>query len=1573
MALLDQLTEETSSDFYVAADVHNIANGGNSFWDTITSFENIPKFIGLGAASGINQIYNIAPSIGNWFGGNFKESDFGEVLSRFDTDLGAYYQEHKDGVDTLGFVLGSFVPGMAGVKALRAGQTAARAAVESGNVGANFSRVTGLLAPNRAANVTEATKQLIAGNSPFSLQHKSVLAALRAGAGQAALETAAFEGAVAATMFNSPILEEQSKTDLLTNMLFAGAIGTTIGGVLDGVRSVSQIKKGLKAFDTEASPWTYIEKGSAIATPAEKLALYNHQRLGMPSVVPGAENAAKLAELGATKKAKLEQLIRAEFQTLTGNDTVLADVMTKDFLAKGFDDSISNVWELQAATRLSKESREERLLGFVSKGKFDDKMMQELYDSTTSYIRFYGDDIGKVTDEVPAVSYLGDSLPAKSTVELVAQGAKINGKLHAVKRDKFDFFKASENQLEIRTAWARKYLDVTDDVVIRYDDIPMLDAAFGKGALPKIDVNGTVWRPATQEEFLENLITYKKTLAQKLLDSTSNQLPVARVAKMVNVKENWLTGTLASREVTDDVFADLSNLAAYKKLTGDTARNTLLDVPSTVKLGYRKQNVTSADGFVLEGMEAILRQEQLYKQDAERVAAAVLGEELVPLNTSDIMRADRMGAGASFLTFASGNYGSLASLMEYAGSRVTSIIQRKRDAVADTLKPFLYKLTTDTEAALEWSTLTQKVRGSQHTWKLLEDGSGLRIYEDDLYAAAQEAGEEATILFNSPTVADLARANIELNATRVSNLKAVRSVQGLEDGKRADAFYTAPPNPKNYPFFAFVTDPTVTGTGHTKMLYAATEQDLKNQIAAVRTQFPEFRVLEKGEAEQYYKAIGQFDYEKTLSDNYIDTALKRKGVSERFLPLTDPKVIAEELLDWHLRSEAGVVREAASAFYEPQFAALRQLGEQYTLAATSRYGGKSLSKYAESSVANPYTDYIKVALGINTAHEYPFWMPVQKMFEQKVSSLFGAIKSTWQAAPTLAGLERVNQQLLDAGYKGAAYDAMLAASVNTGIPQAALSKYIQHSNAALSFFALRSDPLNALNNVIGNNVLLNTEIRSVLRNIENANSDAAGELAALAKLTVPGTDKQILSHSKLIGRAISAFHSRNDGTLQFFKDKGFITDIRAQYMQSLDDLAIRSTDTIVDVESRSQVALATAKKWAGTAEKYSANSLAEEFNRFVSAHVMKDITDLAVKHGVMDDKSALAYINTFVNRTQGNFLAAQRPMLFQGPVGQAIGLFQTYQFNLIQQLLRHVAEGSKKDSAMLLGLQGSIYGMNGLPAFNAINTHIVGTAKGNTENKDIQHAVYSGVGKDAGDWLMYGLASNMFLHPDLKMNMYTRGDINPRHVTVVPTNPADVPFINAQIKFFGNVFDTLTKMDNTGNTANLFLQGLQNNGLSRPLAGLAQTMQAATNPQGQVLNISKQGNIIGSNDFLSLMTLGRMAGAKPLDEAIVQDTTFRMKAYAANKASQLQSLGKDVKSTLFAGGAPTQEQIEGFMDKYVELGGKQTEFNKFMLRQYTNATKSQAEQMRDTLSKPYARSLQEIMGGVDPTPMPEEP
>ena len=601
---------------------------------------------------------------------------------------------------------------------------------------------------------------------------------------------------------------------------------------------------------------------------------------------------------------------------------------------------------------------------------------------------------------------------------------------------------------------------------------------------------------------------------------------------------------------------------------------------------------------------------------------------------------------------------------------------------------------------------------------------------------------------------------------------------------------------------------------------------------------------------------------------------------------------------------------------------------------------------------------------------YPWWVKPNQMADQAVSTLLKAATKVMETAKTPEQLAEVNRMLEKGGYKGAYYDEGMTIFANAKPARGALSSVVQTGNSIMATVVLRLDALNAVNNAVSANVLLGAETKAIVRAISRGDEEAVGALAALTQIRVPGTTETIFAPSKLIANAMRKFNAldpKSSPEFQFYKDNGYITSISDQYRSTLDDLTFNPAEGIGKWKSKIEGTHKKLRDLADTGEKWTGNRLAEEFNRFVAADVMKQMSDVAVSRGLMTGKEQLAYINTFVNRTQGNYLAAQRPMMFQGPVGQAIGLSQTYQFNLMQQLLRHVGEGHAKDSMTLLGLQGTIHGLNGLPGFNAINTHLVGTASGNREHRDAYDAVYGIAGKDAGDWLMYGAASNALglIDPDLKINLYTRGDINPRHVTIVPTDPASVPIIQASAKVFANIFETGRKLAAGGDPATTILQGLEHNGLSRPLAGLAQTLQGTVNPLESSYSTSKRGNVIGANDLFSLVNVGRVLGGKPLDEAVAIDAVYRYKSYALKDTKRRALLGEAMKSTMIAGQDPSQEQIEDFALAYAKAGGRQIEFNKWFTSLYKNANLSQANKIKNNLKSPFSESMQRLMGGRD--------
>jgi hypothetical protein len=716
----------------------------------------------------------------------------------------------------------------------------------------------------------------------------------------------------------------------------------------------------------------------------------------------------------------------------------------------------------------------------------------------------------------------------------------------------------------------------------------------------------------------------------------------------------------------------------------------------------------------------------------------------------------------------------------------------------------------------------------------------------------------------------------------------------------------------------------------------------------------------KSDTEEFHRAYGDYEYSRTLNESYIDSELKNKGIYSEHFTKTDPQKIVNDVVQQHLREDDVLAMELMRAKNQKGFDFLEDQGKAYSRVEGSTLGTTSTARI-EASGKNPYLDYIKTALDISKAPESQMLYGFNKFLDESVSRAVGAVKDVWNNTRTPYDAARINDTIEKYGMKTGYRDAALDLMVNHTAPKGELTKFVRAANGIMSTFTLGLDPLNGLVNAIGANVLRGTETKQLVDAINAGDSKLAGKLADLAKIDMTGQGDLVLSPLKLYSQAQKNFFEdgwKGDGVLaKRYKDAGYITGDAQKFHNIMDDFALKGTETVADLDSRINRAFATAKELSALGRKYTGNNFAEDYNRFISADVMRQLTDLAESGGLLTRQESHSYINTFVNRVDGNTVASQRPLMFQGPIGNAIGLFQSYQFNMMQNLFRYSAEGAKKDTAMLMGLQGTLFGLNGLPGFQFINSHIVGTSSGNTNHVDLYDATYGAAGKQMGDLIMYGLPSDL-----LRTNLYSRGDINPRSLTVVPTAIKDVPFVSGFTNVLGGIKETMSKMANGADVWSSFLQGVEHNGISRPLAGMAQVLEA-TGPAGQVYSTTTKGSILFSNDLVSLASLSRLSGGRPLDEALVNDGMFRIHSYQQADHDHLNKIGEAVKASAINGLVPSEDQVGQFAAEYAKDGGKQQNFNKWMLNEMKNANMNEAQKITAQLQNPFAKKVQVLMGG----------
>lgn len=944
------------------------------------------------------------------------------------------------------------------------------------------------------------------------------------------------------------------------------------------------------------------------------------------------------------------------------------------------------------------------------------------------------------------------------------------------------------------------------------------------------------------------------------------------------------------------------------------------------------------------------------------------------------------GAGATLLGASNANYGQNAKLaVQELGKNVSLVTQRRRDAAIETLSSHVNAIKESPEAAAELSVLTTALRKSPLKYVLdaPQDltafgaaNAKVRLVSTDVLNLARRQydgniDEALDVLEGTATmphamdiknreVAAFIRTHSTINSQRRDKLGVLYNARGLTIAKHSDlpVIYVPPINTVRYPYHAFVKTKNKVGLGtDVGMVTARTEEQLRTLTADLGD---DFDVFFKSDTDNYFKAKGEYDYNLTLNEGAVNSELARRDKLADAFPETRAENILEDYLQFHAKGEEKLVRTAAEVRNGQFFSEMKFLSKTFRREAESVTRG--IGSRFKSKVADPFGDYIKTALNISKQQEFPLLDSLNE-FVDKLGMEAGQVfeKGFRDAKSGLISWERANELMEQYGMRGMYGNIDQYVAANERYPRNLIREGLQKANMLLAGLSLRLDVANSLLNIISTPIMLGTELSSI-RQMLKTGSPELGKLNELMSIKVPGRAGRVPTMMPRLADAINNyFGADNIALIARYRNIGAIKDISALYHEVLDDLTFRPGG---------------AKSWFTKLEagiekgsKLTGNNMSEELTRFISADVMRQLTDPIVEAGRMTVREQDAYISTFVNRVQGNYVTSQRPIAFQGTTGAAISLFQTYTFNVLQQLHRHMGAGDKKTLAIFAGLQGSIYGLNGLPFFDAVNTHLIGgLAAGNPEHRDLYNTLPS-FNKELGDWMLYGTASAFPLFSGSSPALYTRGDMNPRHITLIPINPLDVPAVNASIR----VYDTITGMGKNilqgADVGDSLLKGLEHQGLNRPLAGFAQLLAGrTTTSQGAIISAANDLETAGlmatvADRVVNFGGVSRLMGARPMDESIALNTLYRQKQYQAMDRARLERLGEVVKTKLYGGQVPTDEEYEDFMLRYTRSGGRIESFAQAMQRWSRDANQSVVNQLAEKNRSHYSQTLQTIMGG----------
>lgn len=1209
---------------------------------------------------------------------------------------------------------------------------------------------------------------------------------------------------------------------------------------------------------------------------------------------------------------------------------------------------------------------------------------------------------GDISEE--AVVHFADTA-RKGTVKHSLGGIEANGKFYKQAGTKLTSIADDSIEGSARFAWASQ-LDIAafkaaTNQTIDTRDLAMLSRfvelsdEHGAAALAQFKIiDGAVTTNIDEIPNLKDFLLDSKLVVLEEQLAKNGNYDLRHIAAHLNMSVDSLEGAIARNFVpprtNDQIEQALTTADALRPKTAQVEWDFSTTQKLLDPLEAYKQNF--GPGFQATRELTVEYQVAIRTQVNRNAANAVLGEDAALFRDAPkdlALDVSQEGAGSGVFTASNAGYDQQAKLwVQDTGKQVALVSQRNVDNVAMTLAPYVNQIRDTPQAAAELGVLTTALRKSEYRYVANPEGgqqlistevrrlmasegvdseTALRMLNVQMQSAGRTARIHHVLDIENQAVFDFLQVHARINSGRQEKFTTLYNAAGqARKPLTENVIYVPPIDTAKYKHIAFVRTKEKIGiASETSVITAHSEQQLRELARQVESD--KYDVFFQADTAAYYKAKGEYDYSRTLNETRVNSDLARTGTLADHLPETRAENVLTDYMSFHSREEQKLVRDAVQVKNRQFFSELQFLSDNYRVVSesTTFAQGARLQKKVE----DPFGDYVKTALNVSKQQEFPLLDSLNEFVDKlglaagdAMQKAFGDAKKglvSWGEADALAKKFGLGTPYAETNDMVAAY-----LSANKAVPKNVIKETFQKANMLLANFTLRLDFANSLINIVSTPIMLGTEVSSIKQMFKNQ-PELLAEVNALMSVKVPGREYAVPSTMKLIADATkNYFGSSKQELMTRYSEIGAIKEVSRLYHDMLDDLAFSPAYS--------------PKTWAtkvdGATEnlsKFTGNQFSEDFTRFVSADVMRQITEPLVKAGKFSLQDQNAWISTFVNRVQGNYVTSQRPIVFQGTTGGAISLFQTYAFNVLQQLYRHVESRDKRTLMTFAGLQSTVFGFNGLPFFDAVNTHIIGSHVAGNPGHNDAYNVLPAFNKELGDWMLYGSASAFPLFTGSAPALYTRGDINPRHISVLPTNIADVPAVSASLKLADTIYSFGKNMANGADMSDAMLQGLEYQGWNRPLAGFAQLLAGQS-------TTSKGSLISAANDLQATSWLGalaertveyggaaRLMGARPMDEAVALNQMYRNKTYEALDRARLANLGRAVKTKLYNGESPSEEELNSFMTKYASSGGRIENFSQFMQRSMKDANASVINQTAAKLGTSSGRKLQQLMGGED--------
>lgn len=1478
----------------------------NTLWETTT------KGIPLAIVSAGTQLWNGVGTLGNIsipFGADVKPTDIIGAESYKD-----YYAKHHEGVDFAGFLGSAWIPSTLAIKGVKALQTIGRVSEASaGSLGLLTNQAEGFY-------LSKAADAMALGANPRLYR---TAAALSSGL-QVGLEATAAEAATYAALNQSPMYDGVHDVgDFLGNL---ATVGGTFGALGTAFKYMRQPATKFSYAGWDADKTTLGEVRSAVAKARQEASYIeapiggNGEYLDIANTklfvkqnkpVMISDTAGNVVEAAYNfeppKNAKSLNPFKEGSEAYNNfNVRLEADIAQRA--------NTANTLKYSAINNLVKDSSAD--IRPVIKNFLDDADPQ-----TRSYILANLESVSRATVEGgvdPKVMYLdlATGEVAQKAHVLAPDIGKVTYKEGVVRYgDKaISFPDTNLASLSTRTV---------DEHNVAYH---FVEQAMEKAKT--VDPNLVIMNTdlPTMEAYFkkfgeftvqEGQVKPTKYTGQDALDKLVSSKREAFDTLIKNDPTMSFAELKARLNVSDDFL--LNNSTAE----GSLYRATDFNLPSKVQVVYGEGGKL-ADTWKLKAEIFHDTRKRALQETNTDIAETLLGLQgkLPDIKVSELTGIDTLNG--KFL-YANPNFNTMEEKITYVGGHFQSV---KEDFKTNRVKHLfnvdarLQRTGIGSEAMAELNSIVYMVRSSKDSI-YLENGNLVKKVmvngKPDTEILATVVNKDALDYLSTYKALDKELADKKVVAIRASGGR----------GFDTDALYFPPPHPDDVAYRAFVTD----AHNNVGMIFADSKKALAEKIDIAKRNFPnQLNYYSEDSAAIYKQLLGEYD--RTLDTrgfNKINSALESKGVMADIFASTNPVDFTNMIHRGLSRTESDIVHKAVNLRYGQAIMDAKAIGE---------------------TLGMPESVYSKIYRTLtSTPDNSTTWATFQGQVTKGIDNL---VNMGWNAAGDVLNRKMTISQ-------AEAQQIAERFNVNKGI-NIFDSEELWNMSGRRTFTGGAATAIHEVNSLM----------RTAQLGLDYVNGFI--QAAGFPILALPAIRSAInegdYKHVKIMHQAIKDIFGANKKSIMdnmVNMSGGVVSEDMYKYHDLLESHAqlVASANSSAALKNAAGVKAKLAK-FLDTMQTPTAFA-----EKYTAAWAYR-CGELAYEVGKtsIDPIEQAAFASNMARKIVGNFATGQKPQIFQGILGSALGLFQTYQSTYFQQAARFLEhdEGTKL-YAMMLALQGTVFGASSLPTFDVLNKAVVSNWNDRKQGADtaLTNTAALPVLGEIGDSIMYGALSS-----SLGSALYTRGDVTPRApMGGMPwnlENLAQVQYVKNILKAMGQWYDSVS---NGGSLTMSSAEAIAHANLNRPLTGIMETITGVHTTKGGTLETA-----IG-NDLFSLSTAMRIAGTRPLHEVIATSESYKFGMVKAEEQKKLASVAYALRSRIMSepNSALDEAVITEYAKRYSDAGGNPQGFNKWFAAAVGKATTPRAQDFAKKIANDkFAISYQELARpeGMNMLPAPSK-